>query len=346
MMSHRAFEWQAFLAIVACMPMAACAPNRPERDRLGLPNFKDIQSQLDSTVADGPHKSRPMRVVVHRVDLPLDASIEQAWALVYDDHLQPTMIDMWQTNGMGIAVLEKSKLEMFIRSLGKSVGRGQRTVLARDMTMDLRESPPLNRLLAINLMVSAEPVQVLTGRGSTWHLIARVQQDANHRPLVELVPYHHRLHHTIKPRTPQEKDLDGRYFDELALAVPLESNQLLAISLHRLSPPEMASLSSFTDRTSSRLIDNTNRDSASTESTDRITTNNAESGPGSDHEISPRMDKLMGPVPIENNLGQYLLTGKRSGQFIQMVLLAEVLCEQSANENQDVQITTNYRNEQ
>lgn len=346
MMPHKAFEWQAFLATVVCLPMAACAPSRSELERLGLPSLKDIHLQLASTVANGPNKSRLMRVVVHRVDLPLDASIEQAWELVYDDHLQPTMIDMWQTNGMGIAVLEKSKKEIFIRALGKSVGRGQRIVMARDTTVDLRESPPLKQLLVINLMVSAEPVQVLTGRGSTWHLIARVQQDAkNHRSLVELVPYHHRVHHTIKPRTPQEKDLDGRYFDELALAVPLESNQLLAISLHRLPPLKMASLSPSTDRTSSRSIDNTNRDNASTENTDRITTNNAESSPSSDHEISPNLDKLMGPIPIENNLGQYLLTGKRSGQFVQMVLLAEVFYEPFGNENQDVKITTNYRQE-
>ncbi len=189
-----------------------------------------------------PDQPRSRYVGVDLYILPLDSSLEPAWDALKTRGLDETAVALWRENGFDIALAEEPQVRAFMGALPEvSQHRAQVQTLSNEWSR-LITSPPLDRPLPIVWTSPGGEVtnqRLVRGR---LQLLIRVEtnedDEGETREILTVMPHHHLVRPSVRPRTPQELAIEGRRFEELALRIPSPPGpRWLIVGLHPNAHP-------------------------------------------------------------------------------------------------------------
>ncbi|MEM6854191.1 MAG: hypothetical protein AAF911_07640 [Planctomycetota bacterium] len=182
-------------------------------------------------------ENNPVRWVSRKLAVPLEQSTEDAWAEANEDVLSPLSRAVWNANGLRVGVLPAARGRAFSDALGSTLDPRDTQILSYSFPEDVRESPPLRAEFFADLTVPPRPVTIETFTRGRIRMLMASRPLGNGNTRVTLTPQHYQRRTTLLPRTPQERELDGRVFDELTIEVTVGRNDLLLMGFYQ-PPPE------------------------------------------------------------------------------------------------------------
>ncbi|MEM9418121.1 MAG: hypothetical protein AAGA25_03570 [Planctomycetota bacterium] len=221
-------------ALVVSFILVGCAtePEAPEGTiRTVDPGKPDAEAGL---LLPG---DQPVRWVSRRVSLPLGHSTQEAWGLADETVLNDLGRAVWNANGLRVGVMNAARGREFNEALGETIDRRDTQILSYNFLEDVRESPPLRAEFFADLTVPPNPVTLEYFTKGRIRLLMASQPLGNGSTRVTLTPQHFQRKTTLLPRTPQERELDGRVFDELSVEIDILSNQVLLLGFYQPPPP-------------------------------------------------------------------------------------------------------------
>jgi len=280
-----------------------------------LPTLIDIRptAQADQTSekADGePAVRGPVISMIHRIDLPLNEPLEEMWQTVDEASLPLPMRGKWMINGLRIGVLHAEQAEAFSQTLPRMQGESRAKLIGSDYPSTIRTTPRLRTMVTIDLTDPPKSPTWFQAIGGRLQLLAQVGRDEQGRAYLQLTPHHYKPKTTLLPRSPLEKELDGRTFDALSIRVPLPKDQAVIVGLYRPWPVE----------------DEEPIDPVSTELDEQTSPTPDETAV--DEKPTPQADQVAPTPPaIPDHLGKALMTGTRAGKRTQMLLVISAVDE-------------------
>ncbi len=297
-------------AVAVSFAVGACESSSGGRQ--DLPSLRDIRreqripAEIAHTLEEAPVKRTPLRV--ERLDFSLDDSLDEALAALDTSGLSPAISGSWRVNGMRVGVLKSAAAHEFAKELPEMSGGNVQIVVPSSLPVPLLRSPPTVGPVAVDLTVPPRPVREVVLSGGRIQLLVEVIRDAMNRPILIFTPHHFVPQQTLAVRSAEEKQLDGRRLDELALAVLLGRDEALVIALD--VPPSVF------------LPVPVERPLQQAKSRPAATPLSAPAG-ATPNEEEPPADELQQLPPVEDRLGSHLgralLAASRYGRPIQMV---------------------------
>ena len=186
----------------------------------------------------GPAKPKGVYAVIRRADVPLDESSDEAWSIINEQIVPPVTRGAWRGNGMRIGLLKRDQLDRYSAVMPKPVAFSRQLLNRSAYPVPIVETPRLRSDLRFEMDLTQPPrphnvENVQGGDSSTLRLMAQIETEKDGRHTLVLTPMHHVPSPlNLIPRNPLEKELDGRIYDELALRVTLDKDQIAVVGLH------------------------------------------------------------------------------------------------------------------
>lgn len=177
---------------------------------------------------DTPAALHAATCAVRTVTLPLNRPIETAWAELDEGVLPDLSRAVWNANGLRLGVLDAGNANAFGEALGTPDSFTNQALVAISRPTQLRESPRLRADFVADLTRPPAPRRVETFTGGRARMLISTRPSAA-GVLLELTPQHFVPRQSLLVRTPLEKLLDGRVFEELAASVRLGPGQALVL---------------------------------------------------------------------------------------------------------------------
>ncbi len=167
-----------------------------------------------------------------RITLPLEVSIEPAWAVVDENTLAPLARGVWRANGLRAGVLPGDRLPGFLAALGPVWSDSAFRVVAPDGPVLVRRSAPLIRPVLADLTVPPFAPRREELLGFRAALLLEMAPSAGGLSLA-FTPLHQKPVATLAPQTSAEKERAGRLFSELALRLRVPAGSFAVVGLAR-----------------------------------------------------------------------------------------------------------------
>lgn len=230
------WHWAVVIAMIALLALStACQPIEDGRSAESSPRLGDIRSRRDPrhqpTLADRPSTL----AVLHRYEHPLASSIDQAWALTKQDALPKDRVAAWAANGIRVATISRDDAAQFFALLGPSLSTHTQQLHLRDTWTAMMTSASTRGAAQLRIVTPLAPPREERFTGGRFQLLARIG-DRPRGHFLGLLPHWHKHQPTIRPRTPQQKTMDGKTFDALTLHIELPSDQVLVITTDYRAP--------------------------------------------------------------------------------------------------------------
>jgi hypothetical protein len=229
-------------AVALSLGMFACSSTPREAEN--LPSMRDVRREqrippeIAHTMQIESVRRTPLRI--ERADFPLDAPLDEAWAVLDASGLSPGISGAWRVNGIRAGVLTADRAAEFARRLPAATGGKAQIAVPTDAPLPLIRSAAMRHAVAVDLTVPPRPVRELTLSGGRVQLLIEVVRDPMNRPVLIFTPHQFLPQQTLAVRSAEEKQLDGRMLEELSLAVLLGSGEALVIGLDVPPPPVFA----------------------------------------------------------------------------------------------------------
>jgi hypothetical protein len=187
---------------------------------------------------DARRTDRPTTTVsLQSFDLPLEFTLEEAFAYAKPAPLPRLSLGVWQANGIRVAVLPIEDWPKFYAKLPEALEVRQTRILASDDPVAVVTSPRLVRPIRIDLTVPPMRPRETWARRGRLRLLAEVAEvaadNASPRRRVSLIPHHLLPQSVALPdRTPVDR-MPGVVFDRLTLRMDLSPDTLLILALDR-----------------------------------------------------------------------------------------------------------------
>lgn len=183
----------------------------------------------------------PVRWVSRRLSVPLSQSTEDAWAYVDETVLNELSRAVWNGNGLRVGVMPASRGRALSAALGGIVDRRDTQILSYAFPEEVRESPPLRAEFFADLTLPPRPVTMEFFTRGRLRILMASRPLGNGVTRVTLTPQHYVRKTTLLPRSPQERKLDGRVFDELSVEIAVGQSDILLLGFYQPPPvPEEA----------------------------------------------------------------------------------------------------------
>ena len=240
------FQLLARLCVVALsaalsLTLAGCR-DRPAHDAAPDVTLRELEPAIPlpqlgpDPLADAP--SQPLfHATVQRIDIPLDQSADEAWAVI-DEQTFPAMTrGVWHANGLRIGVLDEAGVEAFAAAMPQVLELFQTQVFTSQHPVPVLATPRLHDDLRIPVDLTIPPAppqqEMIKGGGSgRLQILAQIEQDGGKTFLV-LTPHHYLPgNHHLLPRDILERELDGRLYHDLSVRVQLTDDRLLVVGLY------------------------------------------------------------------------------------------------------------------
>ena len=203
--------------------LAAVRP--PEPEGADMPRNPDLPApNADATV--------------ELLELPVDASLDAAWARLEADAFPAPARAAWEANGFRVALASPAQMQKAAEALPPTLDRRATRVLATTHPVPVRRTPTLSgaQAVAVDLTIPPHAPRVRdVSRGRLQLLMST--HPAGGGVAVELVPHQYLPRPSLLPRGPLEKELDGEVFEPLTLRAVLGPGQTLVVGRYRPAPP-------------------------------------------------------------------------------------------------------------
>ena len=313
--------WAALTALtwLSCMVSCEMPPTEP------MPRLSDLRSPTQPGEANEPVPTAdtPIIALIHRIDLPLQVSLDPLWEAVDEQALPLRTHGMWQANGLRIGVLSFQHAQAFADALPPIQGESRAKLLGSPYYSAIRSAPRLREPVIIDLTDPPMSPRVVRAQGGRLQLLAKIGRDDNGQPYLELTPHHYKPKATLLPRSPLEKQLDGQVYVTLTAHITLPHDRAVVVGLYRPWPQaeETEDTSNDTaegvdDAVDSEQIPDDNAD-AKNESIDPAVSSDQPSAI-TDQPSSPK------PPTIPDHLGKALMAGIRAGKPMQIILVISI----------------------
>ena len=219
---------------VTCLLLITTACTPPHPTHPPLPTIDAVRPPVTSSPAGSGHPLNQLAAVLQvvRLTLPLDADTETAWNLTDPTPLSPTATEAWRDNGIRVTLLKHDQLDRFRDELpGLNSNSPTQWITLNAEPTPLPVSPVITRPTTLTITHPAgqtETIQLTSGR---LRLLAELIAIASKEAVVEWTPQAHEPRVTVQPRQPQEKALDGRVIDSLALRTALPPDHWVVMGL-------------------------------------------------------------------------------------------------------------------
>jgi hypothetical protein len=287
----------------------ACTPPHPTHPP--LPTIDAVRPPVTSSPAGSGHPQSQLAAALRvvRLTLPLDADTEAAWALTDPTPLNPTATEAWRDNGIHVALLKHDQLDRFLVELpGLNSNPPTQWITLNAEPTPLPVSPVITRRTTLTITHPAsqtETIQLTSGR---LRLIAELIAISSKEAVVEWTPQAHEPRVTVQPRQPQEKALDGRVIDSLALRTPLPPDHWVVMGLFTPAAAPPTPAATVQPPTTQPVMQPTTTDPAMP--------------PDSPPTTQPTLPK---PAPsLPDHLGKHMFTATRFGRPVQTILMIAV----------------------
>jgi len=236
------FRLQCATLLFAAALLLLCGCNATQDDRPGT-MVGDLEPRIPlpdfgPEPTDGePRHPQLARVVIQRIDIPLDVSIDDAWAVIDQDAFPAMTRGAWQANGLRIGLLAEDKIEAYAGHMPDVLGITESQLYAGPHPIAIASSNRLasSTLVDIDLTLPPRPPQFESVRGggdSRLQILARLEVDDG-KTFVTLIPHYYKPEPLgLVPRDPLETELDGRVFEELAVRIELTQDRLVVVGLY------------------------------------------------------------------------------------------------------------------
>jgi len=270
--------------------------------------------------------------MVHRIDMPLDARLEESWAYV-DEQMAPLLTNgLWRVNGMRIGILHAENATAFAQSLPRIHGESRAKLYTSHYPTSVRSTPRLQNSVPVDVTVPPRSPTVYRARGGRLQLLVRIGRSDTGLVFVEATPHHFKPRVDLVPRSPLEKQLDGRVFRELAALLPITRDSAIVIGLDRPWPeaaPEPPSSSTPTAQPPAQTTD------GGTETGDQADASETAGEPQPPETEPGAVEAGPAPAPaIPNGLGRSLMTTTRAGRPTQLLLIISMIEEDPSGDAQ------------
>lgn len=180
--------------------------------------------------------SDPVRWVSRRLSLPLGQSTQDAWAFVDETVLNDLSRAVWNGNGLRVGVMPASRGRALSQALGDPRDRRDTQILSYGFPEDVRESPTLRAEFFADLTLPPRPVTMEFFTRGQLRMLMASRPLGNGSTRVTLTPQHYLRKTTLLPRSPQERKLDGRVFDELTVEITVGRSDILLLGFYQKPP--------------------------------------------------------------------------------------------------------------
>ena len=223
--------------VAGCQVHDVAMPDEP------FPKLSDIRSRV---TPPGPPEDAPRMAPTRRaladvqvITLPLATDLGESWEQVDEGVLGDRARDVWNRNGLRLALIQAEQIEAFFEPASHLVYVRHTRLLSAAHPSMLRDSSRLEAPVTLELRgvhgVEQEQIELERGR---IRLLLRMEPNDAGGVTVQLLPHHQRVRSTLIPRDPLERDLDGRVFEELSVAFDMGRADVLVIGLHWPWPDE------------------------------------------------------------------------------------------------------------
>jgi hypothetical protein len=246
---------------------------------------------------------------VHRIDLPRDVNLSEAWSLVRAPRASPAVLALWQRNGLRVGVLESAAADSFPAALPAVHGHKEQLYIGSGAPLTLRLSAMLREPVPVRSRVDGGDQGRLVGgqcrlRLHTTRLESGrrfAQLRFEHGPMRSKRAGDQLRAGAQSPRPDQSDTSDGAahgnaaplVLKDLSLVVPLDSGQMIVMG--RYDTDELP------------------------QETEEAQGDSAEPSPAAESAD----DNADGPDrrAVANNLGRTLFTDRRAGREVQVLIL-------------------------
>lgn len=318
-------RWLTALAVTAVsVCLASCempADTSQAKPEIAI-KTQAVEGEADASSPALPNADTPVGVLIHRLDMPLNFSLDASWAAVDEKAVPMLMHGMWQTNGLRIGILHAEQAQAFAQALPPILGESRAKLYTAHYPTAVRSTPRLIDPVTVDLTAPPRSPTIYRARDGRLQLLARIGRDGTGQAWLELTPHHYKPKADLIPRSPLEKALDGRRFDTLSAMLPLSPDTAVVVGLHRPWPEAEEAMDPGDEAAPGS--ENATENTASQEQP----TTPAEPA---DQPSDINNQKPPSPPAIANHLGRSLMAGERAGKPTQMLLVISIIEEPPAN---------------
>jgi hypothetical protein len=308
--TESARRWLAALAVLTLslwLPSCEMLPADTAQGKAGITTEPGDTNAADAATPS-PTADTPVGALIHRIDMPLDVSLDAAWAAVDEQAAPVLMHGMWQANGLRIGVLHAADAQAFAEALPVIHGESRAKLFTSYYPTAIRSTPRLIEPVAIDLTEPPRSPTTYRARDGRLQLLARIGRDESGQVWLELTPHHYKPKTDLVPRSPLEKALDGRVFNNLSAMLPVTPDTAIVVGLYRPWPEP--------DETEAE--DEDAAEQAQEEVTETETTE-----PRTDQTPATSDQPSLPPIP--DHLGKSLMTAVRAGKKIQIMMIISMI---------------------
>ncbi|MEM9415337.1 MAG: hypothetical protein AAGA29_07665 [Planctomycetota bacterium] len=237
---HLPYRLLAALVVALLILCLAGCNNTPNSDAPDV-GFSDLQSDIPlPDLGPSPDEAvRPNRIhaIVQRIDVPLDQSTDNAWAVTDEDAFPAITRSIWHANGLRLGLLGEDDVEAFAEHMPEVLELFETQVYTSSHPVAVMRTPRLRDSMRIPVDLTLPPAPphnetILGGEDGKLQLLARLEIEDG-KTYVVLTPHHAQPDgNRLQPRDLLERELEGRMYDELAIRVELTDDRLLIVGLY------------------------------------------------------------------------------------------------------------------
>ncbi len=206
-------------------------PTWPEGERFGhLPRVTNIRP-------DFPADKAVLLVQTETTFVHANADLTEAWEMVTTEGLSEQQIQIMAANAIRVGTMDGAALSLFYSKLPRTGGTRVKTIGVGREPVIFETTPTIERAIEIEALLGIDRDETMKLPAGRLQLLLDVVIDGN-KVKVGVTPHHHWVSPSVKPRTPEEKAMEGREFREISFDAELSGDRFLVLGWGREEPGE------------------------------------------------------------------------------------------------------------
>ncbi|MFA9478273.1 hypothetical protein ACERK3_08190 [Phycisphaerales bacterium AB-hyl4] len=285
-----------------------------------LPRLGEMRSQvtpMQPPEVDEPGPERRAMATIQQVELPLYTNLDECWPMTSEGVLGDHARAVWNANGMRVGMTSMAEAERFFEPLPYVLNVRDARLISGAYPSALRTSPTIGEPVRMDLSgVAGGDEQVLELDRGRMRLLIGMEPNAVGGVTVTLLPHQQVRRFTLSPRGPQEVEMDGRLFEELAVSFDMNQDDVLVLGLYWPWPDEEDD-SAREGEAGEEAVDGEGGEAV-------VMMDAAEGGEAWEPEADTGEEAEADGPALPAHFGRALFANRRAGTLVQNVVLVHV----------------------